>query len=366
MRWVSALKSVLRGRAISDAIDADEEVVFFPTYAALEDACWRVPIHGWIYEPEETTRLRKLALRGINRMLGWKLTRADMRMPLFRQRMGAFLVDNERNHIVRVQMGGKSFALNKSRGDGHFTGVLKIPTGELDDLLKGVDAKPGGARRLSFEAILPDADTREFGGQVELIPPAGVSVISDIDDTIKITEVLDRKLFMHNTFLNAYKPVPGMGELYARWAKLGVSFHYVTASPWQLYVFFSEFLKAEGFPEGSWHMKHFRPVGRGMHRLFRSARDVKIRPVKQIVQDFPKRRFVLVGDSGQHDAAIYGQIARQWPERILKIAIRDVTGHPADAPRYAEAFAGVPREKWQLFRKPDDIDVPLRAALTAR
>ena len=42
------------------------------------------------------------------------------------------------------------------------------------------------------------------------VPPKGVSVISDIDDTIKVTEVLDRRRMLYNTFLREFKDVTGM------------------------------------------------------------------------------------------------------------------------------------------------------------
>jgi hypothetical protein len=34
------------------------------------------------------------------------------------------------------------------------------------------------------------------------------------------------------------------------------------------------------------------------------------------------------------------------------VLIRDASGEPADAARYASAFAGLPRERWQVFSEP--------------
>ncbi|MHC4984353.1 MAG: hypothetical protein ACYTF6_14450, partial [Planctomycetota bacterium] len=45
----------LPGEGAASSIKADEEVIFFPTAAYLDEgsSAWVVPVHGWIYEPEE-------------------------------------------------------------------------------------------------------------------------------------------------------------------------------------------------------------------------------------------------------------------------------------------------------------------------
>jgi phosphatidate phosphatase APP1 len=68
---------------------------------------------------------------------------------------------------------------------------------------------------------------------------------------------------------------------------------------------------------------------------------------------FPKRRFILVGDSGEKDPEIYGALARSQPGRIVGIFIRDVTGDAAA--RYEAAFRGVPRETWAVFKDPAEV-----------
>ena len=87
---------------------------------------------------------------------------------------------------------------------------------------------------LRYRADTSDGDERQLGGAVQLLPPRGVSVVSDVDDTIKISQVADHRELLNNTFLRPMEAVPGMPALYRRWAKDGAAFHYVTASPWQL------------------------------------------------------------------------------------------------------------------------------------
>ena len=43
-----------------------------------------------------------------------------------------------------------------------------------------------------------------------------------------------------------------------------------------------------------------------------------------ILKSYPHLKFILIGDSGEHDASIYTDIAAQFPNRILCIYLRSV------------------------------------------
>jgi phosphatidate phosphatase APP1 len=198
--------------------------------------------------------------------------------------------------------------------------------------------------------------------EIHSLGEQGTSVISDIDDTIKVSEVLDRSALLKNTFCRPFKPVDGMAGVYRNWEQLhGARFHYVTASPWQLYLPLSDFTRSNAFPAGTWHMKDFRVKDRSVLSLFASPERYKPGVIEPLLRRFPKRQFVLVGDSGEKDPEIYGALARKHPGQIRCILIRDVTGESAASPRYEKAFARLPRELWQIFKEPREI----RDALSA-
>ncbi len=71
-------------------------------------------------------------------------------------------------------------------------------------------------RILDIQAVLGVGDSRTFTGRVHLIASHGVSVISDIDDTIKHSQVTDKSELLQNTFLREFRAVEGMPELYQR------------------------------------------------------------------------------------------------------------------------------------------------------
>ena len=178
----------------------------------------------------------------------------------------------------------------------------------------------------------------------------GLSVVSDIDDTIKVTQVRDQHQMLLNTFARSFKAVPGMAQHYAALARNPQTrFHYLSSSPIQLLPPLQGFLQGEGFPPGSIHLRESTTLrtlipGEGESRAH------KLSGIARLMEDFPQRRFLLVGDSGELDPEIYGEVARKQGSRIEGIVIRDVTAEGRDAARYAAAFEGVDPATWHILR----------------
>ncbi|KAL9559716.1 hypothetical protein MBANPS3_000286 [Mucor bainieri] len=160
-------------------------------------------------------------------------------------------------------------------------------------------------------------------GIVSLIEPTGISIISDIDDTIKDTQILSgARTVLSKTFFELPQGVSGMADAYMAWYTQGASFHYVSNSPFQLMPMLERFLRDSQFPPGSMHL---RDDGKLLSRLVETPGQAKRDAILKILADFPQRRFVLIGDSGEIDLEIYTRIASEFPDQILKIYIRDVT-----------------------------------------
>jgi phosphatidate phosphatase APP1 len=159
-----------------------------------------------------------------------------------------------------------------------------------------------------------------------LVGPQGLSVISDIDDTIKRSEVGNYRAMIANTFLKPFQAVPGMPELYGRIAAGGAAFHYVSGSPWQLYLPLVEFVEARGFPSGSFDLKSFRVKELSTLRgMLQSQRGAKLPPIRRLLGNYPQRRFMMFGDSGEEDPEIYAEAARLHPGQVVGIFIRNVS-----------------------------------------
>ncbi len=344
-------------QAQSSDIKDDEVVVFFPTVGGSVEggAAWELDIHGWIYEPERrrlALELFRLALRVRPEQVG------EAEKALFRERARAFLVDNLRGKKVAIRLGEETYLLGKSGANGHFTHRLRI-SGPHVERLRQTTAGRGGL--ISFQAVTRKGDQRVFAGEIHLLEESGTSVISDIDDTIKVSQVKDRDALLWNTFYRPYRPVPGMAEVYRKWANsAGAKFHYISASPWQLYAPLADFLRVTRFPAGTFHLKLFRWKDRSFLNVFGSPEAYKLQVIEPMLKRFPHRRYVLVGDSGEKDPEAYGVLARSYPRQVARILIRNVTGEGPGAERYRKAFRELPATLWVVFREPAEITGALR------
>ena len=325
----------------------DEQIVFFPSQGRRVGGgtAWQLEVRGCVYEPE-SHRLTLAALREALELKHVEMTAAEEAN--FKERARLFLADNERGHRVVVRIGSREFDLGKTAPNGHFDDTVRLTETELSFDRSKIDRDA-----VTVTAVLAAKDTRSFTGQVLLLDDHGLSVISDIDDTIKITEMRDRHAMLRNTFLRQFQPVPGMAEFYQTLARSNrAQFHYVSASPWQLYLPLAEFTRSNGFPAGTFHLKTFRLKDRTFLGLFSDPGKYKVGVIEPLLKSFPKRRFILIGDSGERDPEAYGELARRHPQQIAHVFIRDVTGEPADVQRYITTFAGLPRGLWTVFREP--------------
>lgn len=317
-------------------LKSDEELRLLPAVAApAAGGGWEVRLRAWVYEPEEDSWRRGAALDGLAALL--ELPPGSEASEVFRRRARAFFYDNEGGKRIVVQIGLKEHVLESTGANGHSETLLKLTDADLTGPVTTV------------RAVLREGDSRSYSGRIERLDAAGLSVISDVDDTIKISEVRDKKALLERTFLREFEVVPGMPAAYARWAAAGAQFHYLSASPWQLYDPLTEFFSASGFPLGSAHLKLFRPKDATFFSLFIDPKAYKAPLLRGLIGAAPGRRFVLVGDSGELDPEAYADAYREFPSQVAAIFIRDVTGEPRDAPRYQTIFAGVPADRWQIF-----------------
>ncbi|KAI1430976.1 hypothetical protein GGR50DRAFT_682114 [Xylaria sp. CBS 124048] len=160
---------------------------------------------------------------------------------------------------------------------------------------------------------------------VRVIESRGVSLISDIDDTIKRSNIaLGAKEIFRNTFVRELKDltIDGVQAWYKDLHDMGVSIHYVSNSPWQLYPVLATFFKLAGLPTGSLHLKRYTGMLQG---IFEPVAERKKGTLEKIMHDFPERKFLLVGDSGEADLEVYTELAVLNPGQIKAIFIRDVT-----------------------------------------
>jgi len=151
-------------------------------------------------------------------------------------------------------------------------------------------------------------------------------VISDIDDTIKDSNVLETtgfrqivsSLFRGNYY--RYEAISGMPELYRNLNQPDTIIVYLTSTPFQLTPFLLKFLRDNRFPEGP-----LFPRWLGYRKFTH-----KFRVLNRILSQVQNQKVFLVGDSGEEDLQIYRRLAEnsEAGRSIKKILIRHVPGTP--------------------------------------
>ena len=152
-------------------------------------------------------------------------------------------------------------------------------------------------------------------------------LVSDIDDTVMVTALPRPFLAAWNTFVldeHARTPVAGMAVLYERLVRAhpGLPVIYLSTGAWNVVPTLSRFLSRNLYPRGALLLTDWGPTH---DRWFRSGADHKRKSLERLAAEFPRVRWLLVGDDGQHDPQLYGEFATAHPGNVAAIAIRELT-----------------------------------------
>ncbi|KAK1817454.1 hypothetical protein LTR12_008094 [Friedmanniomyces endolithicus] len=207
----------------------------------------------------------------------------------------------------------------------------------------------------------------------------GWAIISDIDDTIKITQTTSPIGILKSTFtVETPQPVAGMPELYAHIQRVLTlpptttpttsqpnppPFFYLSASPYNLYPFLRHFRTAH-YPPGTIILRDasWQNLGGLIASLQQNTQAYKADRMRKIHSWLPHRKIICLGDSTQSDPEAYGELARRYPGWIRAVFIRRVEGialmdeRVKNAPeRFERAFEGLERGVWHVFSEPGEL-----------
>ncbi|KAF7503060.1 hypothetical protein GJ744_004698 [Endocarpon pusillum] len=209
----------------------------------------------------------------------------------------------------------------------------------------------------------------EAKAHIHYAAPEGWGIISDVDDTIKVTQTTNPIGILKTTFADEPQPIAGMAELYkvVHDQFNNPVWFYLSASPYNLYPFLHEFIRTHYQPgqlilrDNSWMF-----LGGLLQSLTQGTQAYKVDRLEKIHRWLPKRKFICVGDSTQSDPESYAEMYRKYPKGWIRaIYIRKVTDvshmeKKNEQARFDKAFEGVPRQVWKIFERPQEIEEHLR------
>jgi phosphatidate phosphatase APP1 len=175
---------------------------------------------------------------------------------------------------------------------------------------------------------------------VEVLDFKGISVITDIDDTIRLTGVLgEKRELFRNIFSRPYLSceVPGVSEWYQELYKdYNCAIHYVSNSPWQVFNIVYGFMNYMNFPITSIHLRQYS--GNLVASFTQPGAERKRPSLLSLFEEFPDRKFILIGDTGEQDLEAYLSLIPQYATQILAIYLRVVPKSFSSLDNDAAAF----------------------------
>lgn len=156
-------------------------------------------------------------------------------------------------------------------------------------------------------------------------------IISDIDDTLKRTNVLGYMLgglrttnpfiglpALYSNFLCNDEPTVKAQEFCRKFRGLNHSENrslvYVTAATGRLQMFGREFISRSNFPQ-------VPVIGKEVER---ETLEFKINTLKEIIKGEEYDEIILIGDNGQHDVGAYRAVTKSFPSRKITTFIHQV------------------------------------------
>lgn len=143
-------------------------------------------------------------------------------------------------------------------------------------------------------------------------------IVSDIDDTVKVTDVLNKKNAVYNALFSK-AAFSGMSELYQELDSKNSEdtiFYYVSGSPTLIEGKISEFLKFNEFPDRA-------------NLILKSGTktptyDYKVAAITKLIQTENPEKVILIGDDTEYDPEVYVTISKAFPEKVESIYIRAI------------------------------------------
>lgn len=336
-------------------VPTDASITLYPTYTRYMDNAYHIDIGGWLSCPGLMTRKNRLILSLVKQIIRYdsatsisNLESDQLKPDIFNDSDNETIasVDSSNSQVLQAPVSGEDTLRERL---GYFiarfiaNAELTITVGSEEDLetskLISMNLLTDGngcfsqcisvPYKPSVVQVVATNDEAVFAFQeVHIVDALGVAVISDIDDTVKLTGVIgDKRQLLTNLLLKDIDlwNIPSVVKWYAQLFKSSkVTFHYVSNSPVQLFPILLKYFRAVGLPYGSMHLKQY--TGNLMTSLMEPSSSRKKTSLAKLARDFPEKKFICVGDSGEYDFELYVDLAFNYPNQVLAIYIRWVEG----------------------------------------
>lgn len=170
-------------------------------------------------------------------------------------------------------------------------------------------------------------------GEVRIVPKnKNHIIVSDIDDTVMVshsTQILKKLRLMLLKNALTRTPFREVSTFYRALAEKNETpehnpFFYVSSSEWNLYDLLEDFFHFHHIPKGVFMLRKLKSSVLKFWKSGGGSHEHKFEKIESLLRFYPEQKFILIGDSGQHDPDIYSRLAFKFPGRIETIFIRKI------------------------------------------
>lgn len=147
-------------------------------------------------------------------------------------------------------------------------------------------------------------------------------IVSDVDDTIKMTDVLGSKTQIVISGLIKEKAFAGMSELYNKMNNADTDIYYVSGSPSYIKFRIVDFLEENNFPQKNNILLK--------NRIKDDTYAFKVGAIKELIKKLNPDKIILIGDDTEHDPHVYETISNENPGLVEGIYIRSIQNNQSE------------------------------------
>jgi len=348
------------GISDSDLAATPTQVLNMPPYANWTDQGWNVRFHGNVYKMPNLTTSKLNDLANVF-LIGTNITSLPAsQQDQARNLTAEIFVVQQANQNVSFHLESAPSAITPPGGsqnitfpyettiEGDFDAFVPIQNVSGSGLLAGNGTDQ--IQRLNVYAngsIMGNATAY-------LVPPTGLTFISDIDDILRVTKIYEPEEGLLNSFARPFMPWENMPDIYANWSRSlpnSTHFHYLTTTPEQITRNYMDFIY-KTYPGGSFDTRplNFSDVS--------ATLSIRMFLLQKIFQTFPQRKFVLIADTSNSDVmSDYPQLAHDYPNQVQCIFLRNTSAtDPGDKfPYNTSKFQGLNNRSYMFFLNPNDL-----------
>ncbi|KPM34130.1 hypothetical protein AK830_g12441 [Neonectria ditissima] len=354
----------------STDLDAEPtQVLNIPPYANWTNKGWNVRVHGNVYKLPDVSqeKIDDLAdvflidtsvdeLSSVGKAQARNLTRSIFVVQQDDESVTVDFVNNFQDvsgsGIISAKGGAQKIKLpynTTEEGDFDTFVTLRNTTGTNGGYLL-----PGNeTSRVQAINVYAEGKNNSGNATAYLVPTKGLTIISDIDDILRVTKIYQPKEGLLNSFARPFRSWMNMPSIYANWSTSlpETHFHYLTTLPEQATRNYMDYIY-KTYPLGSFDT---RPLNFSNVKATLAIRRFLL---DKIFQTFPERRFVLVADTSNSDVMkAYPAMYKDYPNQVACIFLRNTSATDSGDkfPYNTEGFKDIPQDKYMFFKVPDDL-----------